>query len=344
MASTVRSEKTPSEEEVWTEEVRIMWITPEIAKQMLAGNERNRPKSDGHIDRYGEDMADGVWFVNGSTISFCDDERFPPWGRLMDGQTRLEACIEKSETFRTIVLTHASPDAWDTIDTGRRRSLQHVLAMHKYAQPAKLAPAARLLVRWDLGTLMSNTPPTANQVLRWLGNHDEVHASLRLARALARREKALGFVESVTTAFHYVISSYEPELSDKFHDELMRGVDLTERSGTYQLRRWSGRKHSDRENPSQVTRLAVTVKAWNAWVMGDEINGALSWRGAGYAAEDFPALYDRHGKVLRKKVLRRRGRRHDRQVPTAPGFAAMDEEVFEKKNGNGEHVKAGIER
>ncbi len=49
---------------------------------------------------YANAMKSGEWKYNGESIKVCTD------GSLLDGQHRLEACIESGVTFDTLLVTN----------------------------------------------------------------------------------------------------------------------------------------------------------------------------------------------------------------------------------------------
>lgn len=72
----------PPEQYVLTPVVRI---TPQLAEELLARNTFNRKPSQRKIRRYAAMMRDGEWQLNGEPL------KFSAAGRLLDGQSRLQA-------------------------------------------------------------------------------------------------------------------------------------------------------------------------------------------------------------------------------------------------------------
>ncbi|NUN01320.1 MAG: hypothetical protein HUU41_09415 [Bryobacteraceae bacterium] len=65
-----------------------MLITPELARQWLERNVRNRPISENTVIAYGLDMLEGRWQYDGAPIRFDTD------GNLIDGQHRLSRLLK----------------------------------------------------------------------------------------------------------------------------------------------------------------------------------------------------------------------------------------------------------
>lgn len=74
-------------------------ITPDKARQYLSLQKSNfRKVSYGRVRRYAQEMKAGKWRVNGEGI------HFDLQGNLVNGQTRLRACIEANVPFTTLVV------------------------------------------------------------------------------------------------------------------------------------------------------------------------------------------------------------------------------------------------
>lgn len=77
---------------------RVETITPDIAKQYLKHNTTNRGISKKVISKYADDMKNGKWELNGSSISFYKN------GTLANGQHRLMAVVQSGATIETLVV------------------------------------------------------------------------------------------------------------------------------------------------------------------------------------------------------------------------------------------------
>ena len=98
---------------------RFEVITPDLAKDYLAKNTQNRRNNTPNervVRSYMDDMKNGLWKINGSTIVFGES------GRLLDGQHRLMACVKSGISFVTLVVRGIRDDVFDTIDIGLART------------------------------------------------------------------------------------------------------------------------------------------------------------------------------------------------------------------------------
>lgn len=102
-------------------EIKVMEITPEIAKELLKNNKSNRNIVQNAVNRYARDMEAGNWEQNGDTITI--DEK----GNLTDGQHRLSAIVQSGVTVKMIVVSGIGFSA--TKDIGKPRSVADSIKM-----------------------------------------------------------------------------------------------------------------------------------------------------------------------------------------------------------------------
>ena len=77
--------------------VEVEIISPEDAAAYLKNNAHHRKVKQKKIDSYVKDLEDGVWRLNGKTITFDAN------GRLLGGQHRLHAVVQSGKSLTTLV-------------------------------------------------------------------------------------------------------------------------------------------------------------------------------------------------------------------------------------------------
>jgi hypothetical protein len=158
--------------------MEVATITPDIARQWLDNNIRNRPVREGTIRKYVEAMKAGQWELNGETIKFSTE------GVLLDGQHRLRAVVQSGVTIQSYVIHNLSGKVFDTIDTGANRSIGDLLALQGEIDTGRLGPALRLqYVHDELGSVRELTSMLARTVnnrdlLETLQRHPNIVHSL----------------------------------------------------------------------------------------------------------------------------------------------------------------------
>jgi hypothetical protein len=90
----------------------LIFITPQMAKEMLVGNTANRHKRRWWVEAMANAMKRGEWITTHQGIAFTAS------GRLLDGQHRLEAIISRGEGVWMLVTTGIAEEAFKVIDNG----------------------------------------------------------------------------------------------------------------------------------------------------------------------------------------------------------------------------------
>lgn len=121
---------------------RQVTITPQMAREMLERNTRNRKIRPSRIARYATDMKAGLWALNGETIIF-------DWnGDLGNGQHRLRAVIEADIPVDFMVIEGVDPKSFGTMDGGMSRTAGDVLSMRSVANASAVAAMLRIAINY----------------------------------------------------------------------------------------------------------------------------------------------------------------------------------------------------
>lgn len=113
-------------------------ITPKLAKAWLNENlGRQRNYNHKTVEEYAREMKGGYWMVNGEAIKFDED------GKLCDGQHRLGACIQSDTPFDSLVVRGIDRNAFETMDTGKKRHGGDVLTIMGVRNASSVAAAIR---------------------------------------------------------------------------------------------------------------------------------------------------------------------------------------------------------
>ncbi len=262
---------------------RLVTITPKLAEQWLKKNTHNRGVVNSRIDQYAADMRRGEWRVNGETIKLAAD------GRVLDGQHRLMAVLEADVSIQSLVITGLRDEAQETMDQGRARSLADVFKLRgeKYHNP--LATAARTLALYErYGTVVQppyKAPPSILQASRALERNPELRDSVAMLWGLRRP----WMPTSHMGALHFLFATVDLEAANDFVTKLTTGAELHRAHPVYVLRELLMTAHMTRDTILQRTQLALIIKAWNAYMAGDEVT-RLQWTPGGPRPEPFPSI------------------------------------------------------
>ena len=96
-------------------------ITPEMAKEWLKQNTKNRSVSQQKVNAYAEDMAKGNWHEHHQGVAFYTD------GTVADGQHRLIAIVKSGASIPMMVTFDVPQESAIGIDVHRARKTDDVL-------------------------------------------------------------------------------------------------------------------------------------------------------------------------------------------------------------------------
>lgn len=140
-------------------------VTPVLAAEYLALNEKNRPKRDNRIKAIAADIMGDDWEPNGATIVFA------PTGFMLDGQHRAEGIVAAGKPAVTLVAWGIRDEARKVIDSGAARTVADWITMEEgFANPTVVQAIARRWHGWitlppDNRYLLSNHRPSSKAVI-----------------------------------------------------------------------------------------------------------------------------------------------------------------------------------
>lgn len=274
--------------------VEQVTVTPKRAAEWLELNVRNyRRLRASVVAKYAEDMRSNAWSLTGGAISF-DTE-----GMLVDGQHRLAACVKAETPFKTLVVWGVTPESILNIDTGLRRTLNDHLRHLGEPYSGLLAATISVAWRYEKGISEAGATPTFHEAIEWLDANPDVRESVAQANGVYQIA-GIPAAPLATVAYFGYFSGATPEDVDQFMEEVKTGENLSKGMATYALRQYflnrtkrSGNAHF--VNDKHI-RLAVLIKAWNAYITGTPVQ-ILKWRSGGAHKEAFPRICGPDGKV-----------------------------------------------
>lgn len=284
----------------------IETITPEMALEWLVANTNNRTCSRTVVQKYAEDMGAGAWLVNGDPI------RWSVNGVLLDGQHRLEACLEAGVPFTSVVIRGLPEDTMPTIDQGKKRTLGDVLKLRGELDANNLASAVSLGLKWDRGQLRDPAVPPVTACLEWLAANPTIRDEVRTVLPLRRAPTRIGPI--VAAPFALRAREQDGELVDDFLEVLRSGANLAETDAVYAFRRWLVRSEERRLMVRPPQLLGLLIKTYNYWAQGVEITQIRI-----AAGEAFPTLGGMPSRDARYRH-RKRSQRRGVEVPDADGL------------------------
>jgi hypothetical protein len=247
-------------------------ITPDLARRLLVRNRNNRVPKEGAIARYKWEMENGNWRITNQGLGFDRN------GDLTDGQNRLMACIRADKSFHTVVAVGLVPEAKEVVDVGVKRTLSDALKMEGYTNAPALAGGVALRQRYEQLVEDGQPMSQAMKARSWrVYSHPESVEYLRkresigmvLGSAQSWRRTFPRCPLSVSIAFESMAVEIDQDGLDKFREGLITGAYLNAYDPRLVLRNYLTRLGATRVLPPTMIILGVTVKAWNAFRLGE---------------------------------------------------------------------------
>ncbi len=248
----------------------IVLVTPEVAKELLKKNSKNRPVSKKTVDFYAQLMSAGKWCENGDTI------RIGKSGTLLDGQHRLLAIIKSGKSYHYIIATDVDDIVFPNIDVGRLRRGSDVLALIGVANYNEAASAVRMCLSLQKGLIGVSTcgdmffKPTNQKILEEYQENQLVYDEA--CKVAHKCYSKLNFLNKKEIGGIYAfLVQYRQHSSDKvkaFFQELFYGEN-----GNKVLSLLRDRLIKDRISKSHMIysyKMGLIAKAWNLWLADRE--------------------------------------------------------------------------
>lgn len=242
--------------------VAIEMITPELAGTYLAANGPNRNPDRISVARYTRDMDADRWHLTGETLIFGAS------GRLLNGQGRLQACINADKPFETLVVRGVENEdiVMHALDSGRKRTLAHTLQIKGIGDPNRLASVINMVWRYEQHRVRGITWPSNDEGDElYEANKALLMEAVRLTRRVA---KSLALPPGPTGAA-YVLNARADELAaGEFWEKVGSGEGLLTGDPILAYRSWVITKLSQREKAMPEVWIKVNMKVMREWRAG----------------------------------------------------------------------------
>jgi len=230
---------------------KVMTITPAIAEALLERNEANRPVSESNIVKYANDIAAGLWQMNGEPIilSVC--------GKLNDGQNRCLAVIKSKGSIETNMTFGLPRDTRYSLDQGIIRTAGHFLAMNGVESAKHVAALAGWIWQYQQHGFLSTSGeqrPTKSQIQMLVNENEGIQKHLVSGGSKVAAPSILSFC-------HWAISMRAPPTKvEAFFERLITGHSLEAKNPILIAR---NRLMEMKGNRDPNTRAEIIFRAWN---------------------------------------------------------------------------------
>lgn len=263
---------------------RLETITPAKASKYLEMLAPNRPRSENFSRKLAGAIKNGEWKVNGETIKFNEA------GQVEDGQHRLLAIVLADTKIDTFVTRGLPAGCFDTIDTGRRRSVGDVLARNGVPNYTTVAGALGWLWRFNRGSVEAGhrDSPRHAEAQLLLKEHPGIIDSASVvwpARTI--------MAASMAACLHYLFAKKDKDDAAEFFEALVSGENIAKSSprtsGVYLLRNRLLDNRAAKARLPQDEIFPLVIKAWNAFRTKTVIK-TLRWSTNGNNQEPMPEI------------------------------------------------------
>ena len=250
--------------------VDMVYLTPEIAKNYLTFNTRNRKDKPVHVDFLAKQMEDGLFLENGESIVFDYNHQ------LVDGQHRLMAIEMSGKSYNIPVVRGVIPSSMATMDTGKNRSASDVLEMNNFKYPKVIAPLISQIFKFKFrkskarDSYATGRPLNNQQILEFCkDNYEWIEPLVKRCVEIGTKARMYVVSQSQLSLMAYLIGGEnpEPEVYD-FLKHLM-GVNVQESTAPNYIFTKLYNSKVNKEPLNFYWVLGMTIKAWNYYTDGN---------------------------------------------------------------------------
>lgn len=245
--------------------VSIKLVTPEVAEEWLINNPRNRAINKDSVLLYKKEMLTGRWQFNNASIALDKN------CTLMDGQHRLAAIVSTGIPREMIIVENLEPEAFSTIDTGRKRTTKDIFAIKGYIYCMELGGAANLIWMFSANAEIQKYKfkerggVTADDLLDIVEKNPDIQQSCIKCNKEFRTFGVYGGRVNVA-ALYYLFSRKDESLANEMFSQLNSGAIADPNSIILQCRNLLIQEKINqrtRRTSDNAYRVSLIVRTWN---------------------------------------------------------------------------------
>ncbi|MBO4719023.1 MAG: hypothetical protein J5658_04015 [Prevotella sp.] len=252
---------------------RVEHITPEMAREYLTRNNRNRPINKTTVEDYARQIEQGLWKLNGEAIIISSK------GNVLDGQHRLKACCMADQPIDSVIIEGVDEELFSTIDTGRARTAGDIFAIDGINNPTRKSSVitAYFNLRRNEATYapsesIRKVKVSKQEILDFYRENEELVTQVTSYASSSYDHVRLLTISTMGAYILYLIHDrHHPE--QKVYDffcELTGASEITNQ--TVSLLRDALLRNITKQRVLTISqRNAYIIKAWNAYITGKEL-------------------------------------------------------------------------
>jgi hypothetical protein len=269
-----------------TMNVQIVSISPEKAVQLLTNNASNRALRQRYVDTLAHQMRNGFWKLAGDPI------RIDTFGRLLDGQHRLNAVVQSGTVQTFVLIDGLASESQLVMDSGIRRRFSDMLKMAGESNYFTLAAIVRMVALSDRGFKRNELTnlgiqASVTEMSNVLARHPELREAASFGQAISRDYHMAGRIAGFCW---WDFGNIDADDRDEFFRRLKVKDFVSTDDPLSRLYLAMLENASSPKRLSEVAKFAMFVKTWNFYRDGAEVK-LLRWRRGGAKPEAFPTPY-----------------------------------------------------
>ena len=242
-------------------------VTPELAKEWLKSNHKNRNVSEKRVIAYAKEMKRGAWRED--TYEFI---KMTKNGRVLDGQHRLHAVIMAGVPISFHVVSDVPEDVHSVLDTGKSRTASDVFSIEGIPNATNTTAIMQkyflLSSKKSIAGASMITKKSNSQLLSIYRENPEFW--LMVHRKSISWYEAFGRVlpaSHIGALYAYFHKECNPDLAAEFMDQFCTGQDITNNAIALLRQKLIADRISMKKMGVNV-RLALVIKTFNYFVSG----------------------------------------------------------------------------
>jgi hypothetical protein len=247
-------------------ETRVVNVTPELAEKFLERNTANRNCNKVNVTILASEMLNKKWMFNGETVTF-DHE-----GTLRNGQHRLKAIIESSESQPILIVTGVTPEAFTTMDIGSRRNGGDILSIKNVKNSKSASSLCKFVFAYKntiyTETQHANRTLSNTKIYTYYKTLTDSESSIEFGGRLSKDKDVEPKVLSRNQlcGFHYLFSEKNKQHANEFLEGVFYGNNLDRDSPILAIRNrlLKARRNKNYKIPNKEFIMIMTI-AWNKW-------------------------------------------------------------------------------
>ncbi|MDF2748436.1 MAG: hypothetical protein K0S98_2723, partial [Propionibacteriaceae bacterium] len=246
--------------------VRLLTVNPKLAQTWLdTVNTRNRTINPRRVDEHARAMMAGAWVLSNDAITFDTD------GKLLNGQHRLSAVVKSNTKQVFVVVEGADPEDQNIMDSGMARRAGQQLHIAGWKNGSTVAAIARVLLRWNTGSMLTAYRPTIQEIAIFAGTWPtRLEVATEHAMRVCRRIELNRALVGALAFTAYGLAASEPERLTveqvaEFFQLLETGANMPADHPVMVLRDRATRYRRERIKQPEAAQLYDLVRTWNAY-------------------------------------------------------------------------------